>query len=310
MIGAAFFAAGLITAYAPPPPKANLSPQPNFNQICAETNKESQACFLATMSALDFARHQEGLGSLYLPRNWRHLTPAEQLLIITNLERAARGEAPIPGLTAGLDAVAKTGAVHQRDPSVKIGPFVSIWARSESPLASDYDWMYDDGWNGPFRRTSNLACTSAAAAGCWGHRANILAEWHRRLLVNLTGHWYPAAGAAQVVVPADVVGFMLPQTAVSDTMIVTAYPQRPTYLYTWREAVAEGAGNPKTGWNPVASSRVAFLWESWAWMRGHAIDAIAAVAIGVIATVSRIRRRRSRVGRTTKKVFNITRDRR
>ncbi len=46
-------------------PVANLAPHPNFNQTAIDADNESYACFVATMSALEFARHQEGLG---LPR--------------------------------------------------------------------------------------------------------------------------------------------------------------------------------------------------------------------------------------------------
>lgn len=311
--------------YAPSPPAANLAPQPNFNQTCADTGNGSHGCFVATLSALDFARRREGLGPLYLPRNWLQLTPQEQLLVITNLERTARGEPPIAGLTAGLNDVAATGAVHQTDPTMvgAVAPTVSIWARAEGPLASDYGWMYEDGWSGPLQRTPNLACTSATAPGCWGHRANILAEWHRRLLSDHPGPWYLAAGAAQTVVPISSANLTLvPQTALSDAMIVTAYSQPPTYRYTWQQAVAEGAGNPKTGWNPVASGGLAFLWEFWAWVRGHAADTIAAGAVVIAAMYLNIRRRRrlrrrqrqpaARLGSVTIKrrnnVSNINRD--
>ena len=297
MIGVAFLAAGLLGTYAPPPPAANLAPQPNFNQTCADTGNASHACFVATMSALDFARHQEGLGPLYLPRNWLQLTPPEQLLVITNLERTARKEQPITGLTAGLNVVAAAGAVHQTDPKMIpiTAPVVSIWARTEGPLASDYGWMYNDGWSGPLQRTPNLTCTSATASGCWGHRANILAEWHHHLLSGRSGPWYLAAGAAQRVVPISTPGpSLVPPTALSDAMIVTAYLHSPTYRYTWQEALAEGAGNPKTGWNPVASGGLTFLWEFWAWVRGHVIDTAVAAAVAVATIYLKIRRRRLR----------------
>ena len=33
--------------------------------------------------------------------------------------------------------------------------------------------MYDDGWSGA-GHTSNVACTSSGAAGCWAHREELL----------------------------------------------------------------------------------------------------------------------------------------
>jgi hypothetical protein len=34
--------------------------------------------------------------------------------------------------------------------------------------------MYDDAWAGSVAATSNVACTSAHAAGCWAHRDELL----------------------------------------------------------------------------------------------------------------------------------------
>jgi len=48
------------------------------------------------------------------------------------------------------------------------------WSGGYSVLAADYVWMYDDGWAGSAGATSNIACTSARAAGCWAHRDELL----------------------------------------------------------------------------------------------------------------------------------------
>ncbi len=98
----------------------------------------------------------------------------------------------------------------------------------------------------------------------------------------------------QVLADVDVDEAHVPPTALSDAMIVTAYLHSPTYRYTWQEALAEGAGNPKTGWNPVASGGLTFLWEFWAWVRGHAIDTAVAAAVAVATIYLKIRRRRQR----------------
>ena len=238
----ALMASVLLQHYAPPAPRTNLAPNPNYNQLCGEVGLSTAACAQAALSALDSARSHENLGPLVLPRDWLSLTPAEQIFVVTNLERVARGETPITGLTAALNAVAETGAVNRSDPTMPVStaPFVSIWAEDTGPLASDYGWMYQDGYGGP-GNTQNLDCTTASAAGCWGHRDNILAEWTRKLLAGHPGSWYLAAGAAQSIIP----GGLGTAREVSDAMIVTAVTTPPDYVYTWAEAIAEGAGGSR-----------------------------------------------------------------
>jgi hypothetical protein len=296
----ALLASQILEHYAPPPPSANLAPFPNFTQTCLDAGIQSKACLVTTLDAIDYAHKQEGLGIIYLPRNWQSLTPAEQLFVITNLERTARGERPIPGLTASLDQIAETGAAQHTDPVLSpfaIAPVASIWAESEGPLASDYEWMYNDGFNG-VSDTPNLACQSPTAPGCWGHRNNILAEWSRRLLANMPGAWYLAAGAAQT--PANTVATLFPTTEsqASDAMIVTAENQPPQYIYTWTQAVAEGAGNPKTGWNPSENWIETLLLEVGAWIRIHALD-LFALFTALYFLLFRQRKRRKNTRRNT-----------
>jgi hypothetical protein len=47
---------------------------------------------------------------------------------------------------------------------------------SPNAIAAMFGWIYDDGWGGP-KDTSNYACTSAEASGCWGHRDELLGEY-------------------------------------------------------------------------------------------------------------------------------------
>jgi hypothetical protein len=294
----ALLATSIFSHYAPPPPAANLDPVPDFNQICAEAGTRSNACFVSTLDALDYARRAEGLGPLYLPRNWRSLTGAEQVFVITNLERIARSEQPIPGLTRSLNQVAYEAAVHHTDPvlmgSFPHGPAVSIWAESPGPLASDYDWMYFDGFNGPLR-TPNLACQTPKASGCWGHRNNILAEWSTHLMADLPEPWYLVAGAAEVPVPATPHLSPISETMESDAMIVTAVWQPPHYVYTWRQAVKEGAGSRTRGWNPAATDRMAIVpLEALARIRTHAVIGLSAAVAGLMVWFGRRPRRRRR----------------
>ncbi len=140
---------------------------------------ETTACTDDALQAIDTARAQEGIGPMELPSNWSSLTPAEQLFVVTNLERTARGLPPYAGLVATLEGSAQQGASAGADPNPSAPfPFVSassIWAaNSVNPLAADYEWMYDDGWSGSGGQTSNVDCTSPTATGCWGHRDAIL----------------------------------------------------------------------------------------------------------------------------------------
>ncbi len=59
-------------------------------------------------------------------------------------------------------------------------------------------------------------------------------------------------------------GHIKPSFRRYDRMIVTAENQPPTYIYTWTLAVAEGAGNPVTGWNPAGNWIQTIPLETWA----------------------------------------------
>jgi len=111
---------------------------------------------------------------MYLPSDWYQLTPAEQVFVVTNLERIDRGLNPYVGLIQSVTDEAQQAAVVGADPVPRIGSGVldahSILAVGEdNALGADYTWMYDDGPGGP-----NEACTPADHAGCWGHRDAIL----------------------------------------------------------------------------------------------------------------------------------------
>ncbi|MCI4321904.1 MAG: hypothetical protein L3K05_06330 [Thermoplasmata archaeon] len=121
-----------------------------------------------------------------LPRNWYSLTPPEQLFVLADLERVARGLPPYLGINAKLAAEAQRGAVGNRDPDAARGfamsrdargyqQFGGAWAGGDSTtLGADYGWMYDDGWGGSRATTSNFACTGPGAPACWGHRDELL----------------------------------------------------------------------------------------------------------------------------------------
>lgn len=235
---------------APPSPSHNIAPQPNFSSTCYTEGNASIGCQVSTTAALDFARKSEGLGPLILPKNWLSLTPGDQLFVLTNLERVVRGETPIPGRVASLNQAALVGAQTQKDPFVQASQSLqawgSNWADSTNPLGSFYAWMYNDGWGGPgLQNTSNLACTSATAAGCWGHRRNILTHWMH--LPWTTGPAYLGEGTAQAPAGAPYTMYL------SDTMVTAVTTTSPTYTFTWAQALKAGANNPAIGWNPLTA---------------------------------------------------------
>ena len=143
------------------------------------------SCTQYVLSAINHARALEGIAPMALPTNWYTLTPAEQLFVVADLERTARGLAPYLGLNPTLDSAASRAAVLDSDPDIAPGFALATdadgtpamdgaWSGGFSVLAADYVWMYDDGWGGTRSATSNLACTSASSSACWAHRAELL----------------------------------------------------------------------------------------------------------------------------------------
>jgi hypothetical protein len=156
-------------------PPANIAPSPNFLSNCSGSHYDnSSGCVAATLAAIGVGRQAEGLPAMVLPTNWNSLTPAQQEFVVTNLERTVRGLAPLAGMASALDGAAAVGAAQSNDPSPPAGfpwsQWGSNWAGAVgNPLEADYYWMYDDGLG-----SSNIDCTHAGDAGCWGHRDNIL----------------------------------------------------------------------------------------------------------------------------------------
>jgi hypothetical protein len=110
--------------------------------------------------------------------------------VIVNLERISLGYPAYLGMNSALDVAAQTGANNYSDPLTAPGFRIGYdaqgypeqggaWSEGFSVLAADYYWMYSDGWGGSANTTSNIACTSATAAGCWGHRDEILGSGER-----------------------------------------------------------------------------------------------------------------------------------
>jgi hypothetical protein len=143
------------------------------------------ACTDYVLAAINNARAIEGVRPMVLPNNWFSLSVPEQLFVIADLERTARGLPPYVGINTALTADAQHAAATRSDPSVAPGfpmaddaqgseGFGGAWSGGYTVLAADYIWMYDDTWGGSAAKTSNIACTSAGAAGCWAHRDELL----------------------------------------------------------------------------------------------------------------------------------------
>lgn len=166
---------------------------------------------------------------MVLPRNYRSLTVGEQTFVIIDLERVARGLKPFAGLTGPFNTASHTAAVTRVDPNpaistlraLGVSEYGSNWAGDFGPLASDYDWMYNDGYGSG---GINMACLSPQAAGCWGHRDNIVGTYrHLPTLLAGAGTGRPAGRSIATVMSG---GGGSP----------------PKLTYTWRQAKRHGAG--------------------------------------------------------------------
>jgi len=161
----------------PAVPPANIAPQPNFLQSCSGAHyDDSLACVGATVQAISHARSTEGLPALTLPSNWGQLTEAQQTFVSTDLERTARGLAPMTAMATVLDQAATQGADAGTDPappsSFPSPQWGSNWAGAVgNPLEALYFWMYDDGVG-----SANVDCSASDHSGCWGHRQNVLVK--------------------------------------------------------------------------------------------------------------------------------------
>ncbi len=187
-------------------PSANLAPSPDFTssgtctsvgdawqcanpcvsaQLTFPVFTNSSSCAGYVLQALDAARRAEKVAPMVLPSNWSRLTAPEQLFVLADLERVARGLPPYLGLNRALDREAQRAARLDEDPTLAAGfaagtdasgvyGLGGAWSTGFSTLVADYFWMYSDGWGGSRATTSNLACTSAGAPGCWAHRDELL----------------------------------------------------------------------------------------------------------------------------------------
>lgn len=249
-------------------PVANITPSPNFlsSGVCSVSalgapcanpcvrvggsgaNRRAKfpafddapACTQFILRSLNNARADEDLAPIVLPTNWYRLRPPEQIFVIVDLERTARGLPPYLGLNRLLHAAAQYGAAHETDPAYAKGFAVgldaggvrgmgSTLAMGYSPLEADYVWMYDDGWGGSSSLTPNLACTFLGALGCWGHRDQLL---------GYDGSYNYGVGLHCRTCEMGT-GFAITNHAVAFTSLIElpAGPPPPMY-FTWAKNVA------------------------------------------------------------------------
>jgi hypothetical protein len=191
------------------------------------------------LSAIDSARASEGVAPMGVDEAALDALPVpEQLFVVINQERIARGLAPVSSMTAQLNAAALAGAKADEDPSFPAalsgGSALSgggaIWAGGiTSTLEADYYWMYEDGWGGSAAATSNTPCTSATSTGCWGHRD-----------VILTAFAPCAGGVAPTLVMGAASSATADGTSMAAVMVSTCGAAPADVTLSWNGLIAQG----------------------------------------------------------------------
>lgn len=173
-------------------PPQNPSPAlPTAYPDCSGISDQSQPCLSSSIALIDTGRQLEHLGPLLLPTNWTTLSVPEQLFVLTNLERTARGLPVITGLASDWDAVAQQGANQGEDPGMPPAPIPAdsfspltgmsfsgfAFASVEDPgqpnsIAAVYAWVYSDGIDAQ-GNSGDADCTISSGT-CWGHRDALL----------------------------------------------------------------------------------------------------------------------------------------
>jgi hypothetical protein len=145
--------------------------------MCSGADDYSNGCMEPSLAMLNAGRLSEQLGPVVLPSNWQQLTVAEQLFVLTELERTARGLPADTGLAADWDSAAQAGADAGQDPThggSGASGYRAVWAGGEpNPIVVMADWIYADGVFAD-GSSQNLGCSASASSGCWSHRDIVL----------------------------------------------------------------------------------------------------------------------------------------
>ncbi|MGA2210057.1 MAG: hypothetical protein ABSH30_10515 [Acidimicrobiales bacterium] len=193
----------------------SIPPDPVFLRegVCGvRVADDSATCNGTILKALDDARTHEPLPPMPNSFNlaaFDRLTPSEQVFAIANIERTARGEPAMAGMTAQLDAVASNAAAHQIDPSISLpyhlttgGSATTYGANfaegTANAMGANYYWMYDDGLDSP-----NASCTQADQSACWAHRKNTLDDYENPGYCSRGSQVHILMGVAEVTSKVD-----------------------------------------------------------------------------------------------------------
>ena len=238
VLAACICAPSAAASWAGSDPAANY--EPGAMPGACTTAPTGATCVNAAVYYLDKARAALNQPAYKLPADFPSLTPAEQVLILTNLDRILYGLPPLAGLTAPLNADAAAGVAANDDPSPSAGlselnGWTGNWAGGYDNVVLAYEgWTYDDGVGSP-----NDSCSSQDTTNCWGHRHDILWEFADGDVL--------AMGAASGTGPGGSTSYA--------QLLVGGYPAgggdpgyQASYTYTWSQAVADGAGT--NAYNP------------------------------------------------------------
>src|SRR5580658_6506676 len=96
-------------------PLANVQAQVPFN--CDQFALDNTpGCIYSALLNINYGRSLEGVGPMILPTDYPDLPPAEQLFVVFNLERTARGLPALVELDASADNDALAGSLASTDP--------------------------------------------------------------------------------------------------------------------------------------------------------------------------------------------------
>ena len=177
-----------------------------------------------------------------LPSTFNALTPAQQLFVITDIERVDRGLPPLVGLVDTFNTDAQAGALALNDPEptqipagLHLVAWGSNWAENVNPLGSNYFWMYDDGLN-----SGNVDCTDQPVRLLGASRE----------LLSLTSYQHQYGGTL-LMGAAETTGNTGNGYESDTELLVLATGPVPALSYTWQQAVAAGRGRSTIGARPL-----------------------------------------------------------
>ena len=193
------------------------------------TQPTGKECIDATVYYLDKARARSGLPPYALPADFASLAPARQIFILVNLDRIAYGLPAYPGMTSALnrDALA-TGVWVSDDPhptnTTGLTEWWPGWAGAFANAPEAYEtWVWNDGLG-----STNPRCTPTDHSRCWGHRHSVLWKF----------------GSGSVIAMGAAAGRDLSTHTLGYAYLFVGGDSafKPKYTYTWKQAVADGAG--------------------------------------------------------------------